>query len=52
MHSSNAMTMSEPSALCTSIDTSGERNFFDPSMCERNVAPSSVILRRSPRLNT
>ena len=46
------MTMSEPSAIWTSIETSGERNFFEPSMCERNVTPSSVILRRSPRLKT
>ena len=46
------MTMSEPSAICTSIETSGERNFFEPSMCERKVTPSSVIFRKSPRLNT
>ena len=28
-----------------SIDTSGDKNFFEPSKWERKVTPSSVILR-------
>ena len=52
MHSSKAMTISEPISICTCMETSGERNFLEPSIWERKVTPSSVILRRSPRLNT
>jgi 23S rRNA (uracil1939-C5)-methyltransferase len=34
------------------LDFSGEKKCLDPSICERNSTPSSVILRKSPRLNT
>ena len=52
MHSSNAIAISEPSAACVAIDISGDKNFSEPSICERKFTPSSVILRRSPKLNT
>src|SRR6476646_9928089 len=47
-HSSNAMTMSEPNAACTSIEISGDKNLRLPSTCERNSVPSSVIFRKAP----
>ena len=52
MHSSNAIAISEPSFICTSIEISGDKNFGAPSICERNITPSSVIFRIAPRLNT
>ena len=52
VHSSKIMTMSEPSSRCTAMDASGPRNTIEPSTGERKRTPSSVILRRSPRLNT
>ena len=40
--SSNAITMSEPSARWTSMDFSGERKCREPSMKLLNSMPSSV----------
>ncbi len=44
--------MSEPSASCTSIESSGVSRTALPSMGERNCTPSSVILRSDSRLKT
>ena len=44
--------MSLPSAACTAIARSGVKRWALPSMCDRNVTPSSSILRRAARLNT
>ena len=52
MHSSKAMAISESRAIWISMDTSGDKNFFDPSIWERKVTPSSVIFRIFPRLKT
>ena len=51
-HSSKAIAISAFSAACTSIEISGERKQSDPSMCDRNSVPASVILRSAPRLQT
>ncbi len=51
-HSSNTITMSESSAVCTCIDISGLRNTGSPFTGERNRTPSSVSLRSSARLKT
>ena len=47
MHSSNAITMSEPRSAWISIDRSGVSEWGEPSMWERKVTPSSLIFRRS-----
>ena len=52
VHSSNTMAMSEFSARCTCIETSGVRKSLSPLMGEAKRTPSSEILRRSPRLQT
>jgi hypothetical protein len=51
-HSSNAMTMSEPSRRWISIERSGLSMCFEPSRWLRNSTPSSVSLRSSLRLMT
>ena len=52
VQSSKHMAMSEASARCTSMESSGVRFTWSPSMGERKRTPSSVILRSSARLNT
>ncbi len=52
VHSSKHMAMSERRVRWMRIDSSGERNTGAPSMGERKLAPSSLILRMSARLNT
>ena len=52
VQSSNAMAMSERSARCTSIESSGVSRTSEPSSGERKRTPSSVILRSLRRLNT
>ena len=47
-----AIIMSEPSAVCTSIEVSGERKRGEPSICDWKATPSSLILRRAARENT
>ena len=44
--------MSEPSASCVSMESSGVSRTALPSMGERNCTPSSVILRSDSRLKT
>ena len=51
-HSSKTIMMSAPSAICTSIECSGEKKCLLPSRCERNSTPSSVTLRSSESENT
>ena len=51
-HSSNAIAMSLPSSAWICIARSGVSRCSVPSRCERNVAPSSSIVRRSRRLKT
>ena len=46
VQSSSAIAMSERSASCTSIESSGVSRTSLPSIGERNRTPSSVILRR------
>ena len=46
MHSSKAIAISAPNASCTSVAISGDRNFFEPSICDLNVTPSSLIFLR------
>ena len=50
--SSNAITISDPSARCISIDFSGEKKCFEPSIKLLNSIPSSEILRREESENT
>jgi len=45
VHSSKIIAMSESSVVWICIDTSGDRNTFEPSTGEAKVTPSSVILR-------
>ena len=52
MHSSNAITMSEPSTRWISIDSTGPRKKRVPSMCDANFTPSGVIFRNFDRLKT
>ena len=52
VHSSNAMTMSDPSSRWISIERSGVSKCFEPSRWLLNVTPSSVILRKADRLIT
>ena len=51
-HSSKAIMMSLPSLVCISIDFSGDMNSFEPSICERNSTPSSLIFLMPPKLKT
>ena len=51
-HSSKAIAMSLPSGAWISMARSGVRRCSEPSRCERNVTPSSSMVRRSRRLNT
>ncbi len=48
MHSSSCIAMSEPSKSWISIARSGVSATIAPSRWERNVTPSSSILRSSP----
>ena len=50
MHSSKAIAISAPSAICTSIECSGVKKWLLPSRCERKRTPSSVTLRSPLRL--
>ena len=50
VHSSKAMQISAPSAICTSIECSGVKKWLLPSRCDRNRTPSSVTLRSWVRL--
>ena len=52
VQSSKAMAMSERSASCTAIESSGVSRTSLPSTGERNRTPSSVILRILARLKT
>ncbi len=52
VHSSNAIMMSAPIVRWMSTTFSGVKKCFEPSMCERNIAPSSVSLRLSASENT
>ena len=52
VHSSKIITMSEPRARCTAMDSSGPMKTLAPSTGEAKVTPSSLILRMAPRLNT
>ena len=52
MHSSKAITMSEPSSRWISMLRSGLRWCIAPSTWLRKVTPSSVSLRSSARLIT
>ena len=52
VQSSKIMAMSESSARCTRIDSSGVSSSRSPLIGEANFTPSSVILRSAPRLNT
>jgi len=52
VHSSNTMTMSASSTRWMRIDSSGVSRRRSPFTGEAKRTPSSVILRRSPRLNT
>ena len=46
------MTMSEPRARCTAMDSSGPRKTGLPSMGDLNLTPASVMRRMAPRLKT
>ena len=50
MHSSNCIWMSDPSRHWISIERSGVSMCREPSRCDWNNAPSSVILRIFDRL--
>lgn len=52
VHSSSAMMMSAPMMRWMSTTFSGVNMCGDPSMCERNMQPSSVSLRMEVRENT
>src|SRR3546814_6057470 len=52
VHSSKIIAMSESSVVWIRIDTSGDRNTFEPSTGEANITPSSVILRLCASENT
>ena len=49
VHSSKAMMMSAPRAICTSMECSGVKKCELPSRWERNWTPSSVTLRSELR---
>ena len=48
---SSCIAMSAPICPCTCMATSGVSTRFDPSRCDRNVKPSSDVVRRSEREN-
>jgi hypothetical protein len=52
VHSSNAITMSESSTRWIAIDSSGVRNMRSPFTGDWKATPSSLILRKAPRLKT
>ncbi len=51
-HSSKTIITSAPSAICTSIECSGEKKCLLPSRCDRNSTPSGDIFRSLLRLKT
>ena len=52
MHSSSCIWISAPSRHWISIERSGVSKCLEPSICERNSAPASLILRILERLIT